>query len=224
MIDFRWNQEPITSRLLSRRAAVVGLLVLVLVGCGSESGVGLKSQGPLPPGYVAPPSTAHLPLVEHPEYVNWSRFPVGTSVVRKKEVASESGTVRVTTTLRLVEKTASKVVVESQITVDRPGQPVAPKPAFRNDFPATFRLPAGMQLAQFTMPSLRAKKIADETRAACGHDYPTVVFTWEEANEGSPLTVKLWRSDDIPGRLLRQEITGPNHDSLEEVVAIVQPE
>jgi hypothetical protein len=223
MTVFYVANRPNMSRLPSRRAAVVGLLALVLVGCGSESGTGLKSQGPLPPGYVAPPSTEHLSLVAHPEYVNWRRFPVGMVVVRKKEVSNESGTVRVTTKLRLAEKTAAKVVVESQITVDRPGQPLAQKPPFHVDFPATFRLPEGMQLAQFALPSLKAKPAGEEVRPACGQDYQTQLFTWEEANEGAPLTVKLWRSDDIPGRLLRQEITGPNHDSVEEVVEIIRP-
>src|SRR5262245_59629049 len=63
-------------------------------GCGSDSAASAVSQGPLPPGYVAPAASDHLPLVDHPEYANWSKFPVGISIVRKKEVSNEFGSVR----------------------------------------------------------------------------------------------------------------------------------
>jgi hypothetical protein len=131
--------------------------------------------------------------------------------------------VRVTTTLRLAEKTANKVVVESQVSVDRPGDPLEQNPPFNADFPATFRLPPGMEREQFFLPSLKAKKIGEEPRPACGREYQTQLFTWEERNESGPMAVKLWRSDDIPGRMLRQEINGHNHVSVEEVVEIIRP-
>lgn len=197
---------------------------IFLVGCGSEVGGGLGSQGTSPPGYVAPASTENLPLVDHPEYVGWSRFPLGIIVVRKKEVSNETGTVRVTTTLRLIEKTADKVVVESQVSVDRPGRPQEQNPRPKVDFPATFPLPQGMRQQQFSLPSLKAKQVGEEIREAGGREYKTQLFTWEEVNEAGPMTVKLWRSDDIPGRTLRQEITGRTQTSVEEVVEIIRPD
>jgi hypothetical protein len=174
-------------------------------------------------GYVAPPVMEELPLVDHPEYVNWSRFPVGIVVVRKKEVTNDWGSVRVTTTLRLAEKTSEKVAVESQVTVDRPGHPMIENPPLSVDFPATFRLPAGMKLEQFALPSLKARQVGEETREALGQEYETQLFTWDEVNEAGPMTVKLWRSNDIPGRMLRQEINGRMHASVEEVAEITQP-
>jgi hypothetical protein len=204
------------------RAAVAGLIFLV--GCGRESGSGYTSQGPLPPGYVAPASTTHRPLADHPEYVHWSRFPVGIVVIRKKGVSNDLGTVRVTTSLRLAVKTADKVVVESQVTVERPGNPPVENPPLNADFPAKFRVPEGMNVEQFSLPSLRAKSVGEETRQACGRAYATQRFTWDEVNETGPMKVTLWRNDDIPGRMLRQEIHGQMHDSIEEVVEIIQPD
>jgi len=203
------------------RAAVAGLIFLV--GCGSESETGNVSPAAAPPGSAAPATTENLPLVAHPEYANWSRFPVGTTVVRKKEVASESETVHVTTTLRLIEKTADKVDVERQVSVDRPGRPLEQNPPIKFHFFATFPLPQGMQLEQFSLPSLEAKLVGEEIRAACGREYQAQLFAWEEVNETGPMTVKLWRSNDIPGRMLRQEINGRDHISVEEVVEIIQP-
>jgi hypothetical protein len=70
---------------------------------------------------------------------------------------------------------------------------------------------------------MKAKLSGEETRSACGREYQTELFTWDERNEAGPMTVKLWRTDDIPGRMLRQEINGRNHESIEEVVEIIQP-
>src|SRR5262245_23885974 len=202
-------------------AACIGLLCLVV--CGSESSGGARSQGALPAGYVAPAPTDNLPLVDHPEHAAWSRFPVGAGVVRKKEVTNEFGTVRVTTTVRLADKTADKVVVESQITVDRAAEGLVENPPQTAGFPAKFRLPANMKLEQFALPSLRAKLVGEESREVAGREFKAEVFTWQESTERGSMTVKLWRSDEIPGRMLRQEINGPMHNSVEEVVEILQP-
>jgi hypothetical protein len=204
-----------------RGARVASLICLV--GCGNKPAHGPVSQGPLPPGYIAPAPTGNLPLVDHPEYVSWNRFPVGIAVIRKKEVTNETGSVSVTTTLRLAQKMPDKIVVESQVTVNRPGQPLVENPPLNLDFPAKFRLPAGMKLEQFALPSLKARPAGDETRQACGREFQTELFTWDEVNEAGPMKVKLWRSDDVPGRMVRQEIKGRTQASVEEVVEIVQP-
>jgi len=204
----------------SSHIAFIGLLFLA--SCGSESSKSTISQGPLPPGYVAPSPTDDLPIADHPEYVAWSRFPVGTAVVRKKVVSNDSATISVTTTLRLAQKTPEKVVVESQVTVDRPEQALVENPPMKLEFPASFRLPEGMKLEQFSLPSLRAKRIGEETRQAVGIEYKAQLFTWDEVSQAGPMTVKLWRCYDIPGRMLRQEINGRTQTSVEEVVEIIQ--
>lgn len=203
---------------------ITSLLVLFFSACDSGRQGGGGSQASLPEGYRAPATTDHLPLVDHPEYVNWIRFPVGTYVVRKKEVTNDFSQVRVTTRLSLREKTAEKVVVESQVTVDRPGEALAENPPLEMPFAAQFRLPEGMMIEQFLLPSFKAKQVGEETREVGGREFKTQVFAWEERNETGPMAVKLWRSDDVPGRMLRQEIEGHQHHSVEEVVEIVVPE
>jgi hypothetical protein len=194
-----------------------------LVGCGGQAGSGASTQGTLVPNYVAPASIDNLPQVPHPEYAHWSQFPVGMGVVRKKEVSNEFGKLQVTSTFRLIEKTAAKVVVESQVTVERPEESVVKNPPQNFEFPATFRLPQGMRVEQFSLPSLKAKHVGEEVRSACGREYTTQLFTWDEMSEAGPMAVKLWRSNDIPGQMLRQEINGRTQVSVEEVVEVVQP-
>jgi hypothetical protein len=176
-----------------------------------------------PPGYVEPPSTDHLPLADHPEYVAWSRFAVGASVVRKKEVSNDSGTVRVTTTLRLAHKSEEKVIIESQVMVDRQGHPPLQNPPLKLEFSAKFPLPPGMTIEQFSLPSLRARLAAEETQQVCGREVQTLLFTWSEVNEAGPMAVHYWRSDEVPGRMVRQEINGRTQTSVEEIVDISEP-
>lgn len=210
--------------MILRQSCTAVLAGLVsLAGCGGQWTGSAPTAAATPPGYVAPKATESLPLADHPEYANWSRFPVGTVVVRSKEVTNDQGTVRVTTTLRLAANTSDKVTVETQVTVDRMGHPLIENPPLRTDFPASFRVPAGMRIEQFTLPSLKAKLVGPETRQVGGQEWKTQLFTWQEVNETGPMTVKLWRSDEAPGRLVRQEITGPEHDSVEDVIEISVP-
>jgi hypothetical protein len=196
---------------------------LAVLSCGCGQPAGSQSRTSLPPGDVPPAPASDRPLVDHPEYANWRRFPVGTTVVRNKEVANEQGIVRVTTTLRLVEKTVANVTIETQVTVDRVGHPLIENPPQRTEFPATFSLPAGMQPEQFSLPSLKARRVGETRCSAAGTDYPAELFTWEERNETGPMAVKLWRSDDVPGRMIRQEIRGPMHESVEELSELIVP-
>jgi hypothetical protein len=202
--------------------AAAGMAAALLVGC-SNTASPTASQVTLPEGYVAPASTENLPLVDHPEYAHWSRFAVGAGVVRKKVVSNEFGTVRVTTTVRLAEKTADKVVVQTQVTVERPESGAVENPPFNAEFVAKFRLPEGMKLEQFALPSLKAKAGGEEARTACGREFQTEFFTWDERNEAGPMTIKFWRSNEIPGRMLRQEVNGRTQTSTEEVVEITPP-
>jgi hypothetical protein len=164
------------------------------------------------------------PLIDYPEYVSWTPFPVGLVVVRQKVVTNDSEAVHVTTTLRLIEKSADKIVVESQVTVNRPGQPALENAPFRSEYRARFRLPAGMRAEQFDLPALKARQIGEETVESCGQEYSTQVFIWDEINETGPMHVKLWRSEAMPGRMVRQEIHGPMHTSVEDVVEITLPQ
>lgn len=202
---------------------LIASAAILQAGCGGQAGPAAVAEGASPKN--PPPSAAgeSLPLVDHPEYTHWSQFPVGTAVTRKKEVTNEHGAVRVTTIVRLAEKTVDKVVIETQVTVDRlNGQPEE-NPPFQAEFAAKFRLPTSMKVEQFALPALKAQPIGDETRAAAGREYQAQVFTWEERNETGPMVVKLWRSNEIPGRMIRQEINGPRHHSIEETVEISWP-
>lgn len=170
---------------------------LLFVGCtGSSSST--------PRGYVAPESQEDLPLVDHPEYAHWSRFPVGAFSIRKKTVTNSYGSVYVTTKISLAEKTDEKIIVEQQVTVVRP-EVTNENPPQQMEYPAKFRLPTSVQLESFSLPSIKAKVVGEESLEEAGASRLCTKYEWEESNEAGPMAIKLWRSDEVPGRLVREE-------------------
>lgn len=91
------------------------------------------------------------------------------------------------------------------------------------DFPAKFRLPSGMRLEQFRLPSLKARRTGGESVKIESVEYQAETFEWQEVNEAGPMTVKIWRSDMVPGRLLRQDtFVKQTKESSSETVANVK--
>lgn len=163
-----------------------------------------------------------LPKAGHPEYANWSRFPEKTFVIRKRLVSNSNsnGTVIVTTKMWLEKKDAEEVLVGSQVTVERPNEPTVENGEDIVRYPATYRVPKGIDEARFLLPSAKAKETGAERIKIGNHEFNTKVFEWEESNETSPMTVKLWRSDEIPGKIVRQELFTKSTEtkSSEEVI------
>lgn len=144
--------------------------------------------------------------VPHPEYTNWSRFDVGASVTRFRVVSNANGKVEVTTKFTLTEKSDTHVLVTMQVNVQRPNEALEKNPEEQTRFPAAFALPDGMTAEYFQLPSQKAKRVAEEELEIAGRKIQTEVFEWTESNETGPMQVKLWRSNDIPGRIARQEM------------------
>jgi hypothetical protein len=48
------------------------------------------------------------------------------------------------------------------------------------------------------------------------------IYQWIESNETGPMTVKLWRSDEVPGRIVRQEmlIESSQTKTVEELLEV----
>lgn len=208
------------------RVGLSTLLLVMLSGCGPENRTPVAKSGET--GKTAPPTEqnqSELPQVEHPEYAHWKQFPVGTYVVRKKEVSDSQGTVKVTTVIKLTNLTPEKVTYQQQVTVDHPSKPLKQNPPQDFDAPAKFRLPEGFKIEQFEKPSLSAKEVLEEKKSAAGNEYPCKLYTWTETNEAGPMPIKLWYSNQMPGRLVRQESAIPENksSSIEEVIEVFIP-
>jgi hypothetical protein len=194
--------------------------LLFLIGC--------DSQPPKGPAKVpvtvenAKEKKADLPVVERAEYVNWNQFPQGTLVKHVRETKSDAGKVIVTTTTKLVSKSNEKVIIETQITVDRGGEPLV-NPSMELEYPASFRLPPNMDAAKFALPAQDAKLESEESIEFQGKEYAARVYSWDAASESGKTKNKMWLCNDIPGRVLRHEMSCPTFTSAESIAEIEIP-
>ena len=157
-----------------------------------------------------------LPRVSHPEFANWSQFAEKSFVVRKRVISSAGGKVLVTTKMWLEKKDADGVSVGSQVTVERPNEPIVKNDDDFVSYPATYRLPKGLDAARLDQPSAKAKETGTEVVQIGDKKLQTRIFEWEERNETGPMTVKLWRSDEIPGKIVRQEMFTKSTEEVTE--------
>ena len=162
------------------------------------------------------------PMVVHPEYANWSRFPVGAQVVRYRVVSNEKGKVEVTSTIKLEQKTDRFVEIVSQVNVKRSDEDLQENPPERTKFLSEFKLPAGLSEDFFQLPSSKAKMVGEEELQVHGRSVQAKVYEWTENNETGPMAVKLWRSDQVPGRIVRQEmfIESSQTKTVEELLEV----
>ena len=161
-----------------------------------------------------------LPKIAHPEYVNWSQFAEKSFVVRKRTISNSGGAVVVTTKMWLDKKDSNAVSVGSQVTVERPNEPAVENGDDFVKYPATFGLPIGMDEKKFYLPSAKAKETGKEVVTVGEKSVEATVYEWEESNETGPMTVKLWRSEAMPGKIVRQEFFTKSTETktLEEVI------
>ncbi len=186
---------------MNTRSGCIILSCAAFFGC--DAGKPSNATVQLPPLNAVDES---LPRVTHPEYANWSQFTQKTHIVRKRVVSNASGNVSVTTKMWLEKKDATGVTVGSQVTVQRPDEPIVENDEDFVRYPATYPLPKGMVEASFNQPSSKAKETGSEVIQIGDKSINTKIFEWEERNETGPMTVKLWRSDEIPGKIVRQEM------------------
>jgi len=187
---------------------IVGLLVTVgfAIGCEDKRPIVPKTSNPPSTKVGGNEASAPTVLLDHPEYANWSRFPVGASVTRQRVVTNEFGEVQVKTKMWLEDKSPEQVAVGSQVSVVRSDNPPENNPPGSTTYPAKFALPSGLKPELFLLPSSKAKLVGEESVMIGDLEVKAEVFEWTENNEAGPMTVKLWRSEDIPGRIVRQEM------------------
>ncbi len=201
---------------------VVVLTIGLLAGCSHQPSV---------PAVTELPQRTERPLVDSPDYLHWQRFPLETKVVHKKVATNGKHEVTVTTRLVLKEKTPERVVVEQQVTVDHPATEALPSSKLENppqklEYAAKFRLPEGIEIEKFSLPSIKAERIGTEPIEILGQQYEAEVFRWVDQSERGPTTNRLWRVEAVPGRLLKHEnsMEGSPDSSIETLIELHIPD
>lgn len=195
---------------------LVGML-LVLPGCGN-------SVTPV----AVPPDTSSWPRCDSPQYASWQRVPVGTVVRRQSVTSSETGTASTTSieTFTLKEVTEHEAVVERQNTTERSdGSYRVENPPQLLRYPRQFPLPPGMSPEDFSKPSPTAKKVGQETVTVQGKQYQTTVYAWSDATESGTMDIRVWLSEEMPGRIVKQVMSVPRlkNTTVDKVIDLSMP-
>lgn len=206
------NTTTSSSIVLGRLQLALGLL---MVGCSQQQ------------TYIPPlPAPVETHAISNPDFDSWSSYPVGTKVVRYKEITNIEGVVKVTTTLVLKEKTPDQVVVESQINVVRPDSSQENPPQVF-EFPARYQVPSTMREDAYDLPAPIAKKTGEENMVVGGKEFNAEIFEWEGTLESGKVDLKLWRDRTFPGRQIRMytDYRRKNNEiANEQTIALEIPE
>lgn len=137
--------------------------------------------------------------IDNPMYVNWAKFKPGTTV-KTKVVSDMAGNKSdITTTTKLLEVTAEKVVIEMSSSM-KMGDQTFDMPAQKMDFPAKVE----KQPEEKTKEEVKPKTGEEEIEVA-GKKYKA---KWTESvmeANGIKTTSKVWTSEEFPGMTLKME-------------------
>jgi hypothetical protein len=146
-------------------------------------------------------------MITNPEFANWSKFKKGTSVTVKTvtDVAGMKGEMSITMTL--VEAGGEKLVVETSSVTTANGMEFK-SPAAKRDIAKTIELPKGVK-----KEDLESKKPdgsfeeGTETLKVAGVEVKAKWYKYKSEIAGIKSEGKMWMSDDVPGWLVKTELT-----------------
>lgn len=158
----------------------------------------------------AAPTTAPEPMVDNPHYLAWSKHKPGTQVDLDMNLLAGGQRVTTNVTMTLLELTPEKAVVQSVAKMNIPGFPNAQEQKQEHTFQA--KVPKSEAEAADLPPgaSGESKDVGTETIQVNGKSYETQVREFTGTVQGQTATGKIWRSDQVPGGLVKMESTGPN--------------
>lgn len=159
--------------------------------------------GSAEPNQVAPTTTPDsLEKVPNPEFENWNKYPVGTTVIRKMVTDStrtEGKTVS-TFVIKLVSKTEDQLVVENQSTTEYADGRVIKNPPISNQIRKMVILPEGIDKSSWGKPS---KNATEEKVTVLGQSYPCYKTQSTGTTDAGKYVQNVWFSDEMPGRLVK---------------------
>jgi hypothetical protein len=147
------------------------------------------------------------PSFENLDYANWKTFKVGTTVIRRTETRDgENATISVDT-YKLLDVNDKELVVERQNTTERnDGSYRKVNLPEKRTYAKSFKIPEGMTAEDFEKPTPTAKEAGEETLTVCGKAIKAKIYKWTARVESGPMAVTVWISDEVPGRIVKQEM------------------
>ena len=148
------------------------------------------------------PSAPADDFTDSPLYASWAKLKPGSSITLSVEMMAMGQDVKTQVLQKLTEVAPEQLIVETTMT--SPGRTVGPtKVAIKAKVPKDeadrTRLPPGMKG--------QTKELADETVEAGGKSYKCKVTEFVGELQGGTTKGKIWSSDEVPGGMVRTEMT-----------------
>jgi hypothetical protein len=164
--------------------------------------------------------------IDNPAYTYWAKYKVGASATLKTTTSSAMFSSEGTMTMKLVEVTAEKIVLEITAKSKVGGMEID-IPPMKQEHLKTVELPKGVTKEVFTSgkPAGTTKE-GTETLKVGGQEVKTKWYEYEVKAGGADVKSKMWTSDDVPGMLVKTEskIGGPMPtDSKMELIEFKKP-
>jgi len=192
------------------------LFLLILIGCGPAARTDIDGAGQTIP---MPASTETWPTVPSKDYESWKPHPVGTRVVRNSVTTTSYGSNTSVESWTLQSSSASFVEVENQITTTRGDgtyHKVNQPRVFK--YPAILKVHPELTVEQFTKPDPKAKESGKEKLTVGGKEYDCDIYDWKNSTEAGEMNIRAWVSATMPGQIVKQTMTIPNHSATTQEV------
>ena len=157
-------------------------------------------------------------LVDNPQYTSWAKHKPGTSVTMKMTQAQGGQNRDMELKQTLKEVKPDEVTVELQMTAmgqSMPGTPLKIKSKVTPDEAKYGQLPPGAKAD--------VKEVGNESVTVGGQTYNCKVSEVTGEAEGTKSNGKLWRSEEVPGEIVKMEMTsdGANGGTMKmELVSV----
>jgi len=155
-------------------------------------------------------------MVENPAYANWAKFKPGTSITYTSEMQMQGVNMKSEMTQKLASIDAEKAVLELKVKssgMDMPSQSInIPAKIEKEKVQAQPAMPPGAKGD--------VKVLGKEKLSVAGKDMECQVVQFSSEQEGQKITGKSWTSSDVPGTLVKSEMTMPGDPAGRNVMTL----
>ena len=139
--------------------------------------------------------------VENPQYTNWAKFPVGTSVTTKATVTQGDKKATTITLTRLLNKTDKNLIVSTVIASDGTGSLITNDP-IEKTINRMFPVLPGVDKTKIGRPQ-GSQANGMETIEILGKKYNAEWYDTKSQTEAGPSMTRTWISMDMPNMRLK---------------------
>jgi hypothetical protein len=160
--------------------------------------------------------------IDGPEFHSWSKFKPGTSITFKATTKAAEANTEATMTVKLLEVTADKVVLETSGVTKVAGMEFQ-VPTTKRDSTKTITIPK--DVPKPPKPGDKPDGTYEEgteTIKTAGQEFKTKWYKTKTKISGVTIESKMWISEDVPGAMVRMESKSTGTSTVDSAIELVE--